>query len=30
MPPMDGAQLDPAQVLALSDYIWSFNHQKGE
>ena len=30
MPPMDGAQFDPAQVLALADYIWSLNHEKGE
>jgi glucose/arabinose dehydrogenase/mono/diheme cytochrome c family protein len=29
MPPMGGAQLDPAQVLALADYIWSLNHENG-
>jgi glucose/arabinose dehydrogenase/mono/diheme cytochrome c family protein len=26
MPPMGGAQLKPAQVLALADYIWALNH----
>ena len=29
MPPMGGAQLDPTQVLALADYIWSLNHPNG-
>jgi hypothetical protein len=30
MPPMGGAQLDPTQVLALADYVWSLNHPNGE
>ena len=29
MPPMGGAQLDPTQVLALADYVWSLNHPHG-
>ena len=29
MPPLGGAQLDPTQVLALADYIWSLNHKSG-
>ena len=29
MPPMGGAQLDPTQVLALADYVWSLNHANG-
>jgi glucose/arabinose dehydrogenase/cytochrome c5 len=29
MPPMGGAQLDPTQVLALADYVWSLNQKSG-
>ena len=27
MPPMGGAQLTPADVLALADYVWALNNQ---
>jgi hypothetical protein len=29
MPPLGGAQLDPTQVLALADYVWSLSHKNG-